>query len=111
VQLRADRRVGHPAKAMPVGKRMHGRTRGWSLRPILPRLDGAYDFSQFSNTRDPLPRNPAMQAMIAASFATRIQECPAWVKSAARATFVLVVIKGSVALATAWLAFRGFESL
>lgn len=52
-----------------------------------------------------------MQAMIAASFATRIQECPTWVKSAARATFVLLVIKGSVALATAWLAFRGFESL
>jgi hypothetical protein len=52
-----------------------------------------------------------METMIAASFATKIQECPEWVKSAARATFVLVIIKGSVALATAWLAFRGFESL
>ena len=51
-----------------------------------------------------------MQTMIAASFANKIQDCPAWVKSFARATFVLVVIKGSVALATAWLAFRGFES-
>jgi hypothetical protein len=96
---------------MSVGKGMHGRTRGWSLRPILPELLGAYDFPQLSNIRDRLPRNPAMQTMIAASFATKVQECPAWLKSAARATFVLVVIKGSVALATAWLAFRGFESL
>jgi hypothetical protein len=52
-----------------------------------------------------------MQTMIAASFATKIQECPAWLKNAARAMFVVVVVKGSVALATAWLALRGFESL
>ena len=52
-----------------------------------------------------------MQTMIAASFATRVQTCPTWVKSAARATFVFLIIKGSVMLATAWLAFRGFESL
>lgn len=51
-----------------------------------------------------------MQTMIAASFATKIQECPGWVKSAARATLVLAVVKGSVMLATAWLAFRGFGS-
>lgn len=52
-----------------------------------------------------------MQTMIAASFATKIETCPSWLKSAARATFVLLVIKGSVAAATAWLAFRGFEVL
>lgn len=52
-----------------------------------------------------------MQTIIAASFATRMQECPAWVKSAARTAFALVVIKGSVMLATAWLAYRGFEGL
>lgn len=52
-----------------------------------------------------------MQTLIAASFATRIQTCPGWVKSAARATFVLLVIKGSAAAATAWLALRGFEGL
>lgn len=51
-----------------------------------------------------------MQTMIAASFATKIQDCPAWLKGLARTTFALVVIKGSVALATAWLAFRGFDS-
>ena len=52
-----------------------------------------------------------MQTMIAASFATRFQACPSWVKGAARATLVFVVIKGSVMLATAWLAFRGFGAL
>jgi hypothetical protein len=52
-----------------------------------------------------------MQTLIAASFANKIQACPTWVKGAARATLALVVIKGSVALATAWLAFRGFEGL
>jgi hypothetical protein len=103
--------VGKRAKAMSVGTRMHGRTRGWSLRPILPRLARSYDLPQFQNDPPALPRNPAMQTMIAASFATKMQECPEWLKSAARATFVLVVIKGSVALATAWLAFRGFDSL
>lgn len=51
-----------------------------------------------------------MQTLIAASFATRIQTCPSWLKSAARVTFAFVVIKGSMALATAWLALRGFES-
>jgi hypothetical protein len=52
-----------------------------------------------------------MQTLIAASVATKVQGCPAWLKSTARATFVLLVIKGSVALATAWLAMRGFEGL
>lgn len=51
-----------------------------------------------------------MQTMIAASVASRIQHCPAWLKSAARATFALVVIKGSIVLATSWLAYRGFEN-
>lgn len=52
-----------------------------------------------------------MQTLIAASFADKIQACPNWLKNAARATFVFLVIKGSVAAATAWLALRGFESL
>lgn len=52
-----------------------------------------------------------MQTLIAASFATRIQECPAWLKSTARVTFALLVVKGSIALATAWLALRGFSNL
>jgi hypothetical protein len=52
-----------------------------------------------------------MQTLIAASFASKVQECPAWLKSTARAAFVLFVIKGSITLATAWLAFRGFEGL
>ena len=50
-----------------------------------------------------------MQTMIAASLATKMQECPTWLKSAARATLVVLVVKGSIALATAWLALRGFE--
>ena len=37
--------------------------------------------------------------------------CPTWVKGVARATFVVLVIKGAVTLATAWLAFRGFGGL
>jgi hypothetical protein len=53
---------------------------------------------------------PAMQTLIAASFATKMQTCPSWLKAAARITFAFVVIKGSVALATAWLALRGFAS-
>ena len=52
-----------------------------------------------------------MQTLIAASFANKVHSCSPWVKSAARMTFTFVVVKGSVALATAWLAFRGFESL
>ena len=49
-----------------------------------------------------------MHTLIAASFATGFQACPTWVKSAARATFVFLVIKGSAMLAMAWLALRGF---
>lgn len=52
-----------------------------------------------------------MQTLIAASFATKVQTCPGWLKAAARVTFAFAVIKGSVALATAWLAFRGFANL
>lgn len=52
-----------------------------------------------------------MQTLIAASVATKIHECPTWLKGAARATFVFVIIKGSAMLATAWLAYRGFEGL
>lgn len=51
-----------------------------------------------------------MQTLIAASFANRIQTCPSWIKSTARVTLAFVVIKGSMVLATAWLAFRGFEN-
>jgi hypothetical protein len=52
-----------------------------------------------------------MQTLIAASFATKVETCPGWLKNAARITFAFVVVKGSMVLATAWLAFRGFESL
>ena len=52
-----------------------------------------------------------MQTLIAASFASKVQTCPDWLKNAARVTFAFMVIKGSMALATAWLAFRGFEGL
>jgi hypothetical protein len=52
-----------------------------------------------------------MQTILAASFATKMQECPTWLKSAARAMIVIAIVKGSVTLATAWLAFRGFEGL
>jgi hypothetical protein len=52
-----------------------------------------------------------MQTLIAASVATKIQECPAWLKNTARFTFAFLVVKGSVALAMAWLALRGFEGL
>ena len=51
-----------------------------------------------------------MQTLIAASFANKIQGCPTWVKSAARMTFAFIVVKGSMVLATTWLAFRGFEN-
>jgi len=52
-----------------------------------------------------------MQTLIAASFANKVHTCPTWLKSVARVTVTFVVIKGSVALAAAWLAFRGFENL
>lgn len=52
-----------------------------------------------------------MQTLIAASFASKVHTCPSWLKNAARLTFAFVVVKGSVALATAWLALRGFEGL
>lgn len=52
-----------------------------------------------------------MQAVVAASFAAKVQGCPDWLKNAARATFVLGVIKGTVWLAGSWLALRGFSGL
>ena len=52
-----------------------------------------------------------MHAVVAASFAARVQDCPTWLKSAARATFVLCVIKGTVWLAGSWLALRGLSGL
>jgi hypothetical protein len=76
----------------------------------LPRLYSSYDFSQPPPTAI-AAEDQAMQTMSAASFATKIQACPSWAKSAARATLVFLIVKGSVMLATAWLAFRGFESL
>jgi hypothetical protein len=96
---------------MSLGKPMHGRIPGWSLRTILPGLASSYDFSQLTNTHDRCLGIQAMQTLIAASVATKIQECPAWLKSTARFTFAFLVVKGSIALATAWLALRGFEGL
>lgn len=50
-----------------------------------------------------------MQTSIAAAFATTVQECPDWLKTGARATFLLLVVKGVAWLAASWLAFRGFS--
>lgn len=52
-----------------------------------------------------------MQTLAAVSFAAKVQACPSWVKSAARATLVLCVIKGAMWLGVSWLAFRGFNGL
>jgi len=48
-----------------------------------------------------------MQASIT-SVAATVQRSPAWVKGTARATFLLLVIKGTVWLGASWLALRGF---
>lgn len=45
---------------------------------------------------------------IAASCAATAQACPAWLKNATQATFLLLLTKSVIWLAAAWLAFRGF---
>lgn len=52
-----------------------------------------------------------MQTSTAASFAATVQGCPVWLKSAARGTFLLLLIKSTAWLASSWLVFRGFGGL
>lgn len=52
-----------------------------------------------------------MQTSFAASVAASVERYPAWVKGTARATFVLLIIKGTVWVGASWLALRGFASL
>ena len=47
---------------------------------------------------------------IAASVAATVDRHP-WVKGTARATLLLLVIKGTVWAGASWLALRGFVSL
>lgn len=49
-----------------------------------------------------------LQTSIAASVAATVEVCPAWLKNAAKATSLLLFLKGVVWLAASWLAFRGF---
>ena len=49
-----------------------------------------------------------MQTAIPASFAAIAQVCPAWLKNAARASFLFFFIKSVAWLAAWWLAVRGF---
>ena len=52
-----------------------------------------------------------MHLPIATSVATRFENSPAWVKGAARATFLALFIKGAVWVGASWLAVRGFGAL
>jgi hypothetical protein len=49
--------------------------------------------------------------MIAVSVAATMHRSPAWVKGAAKATFVALFIKGAVWVGASWLALRGFGAL
>jgi hypothetical protein len=54
----------------------------------------------------------AMQTPIAVSVAAAtMQRSPAWVKGAAKITFVALFIKGAVWVGASWLALRGFGAL
>lgn len=92
------------------GKLMRGRILYRSVGRYFREPDAPMIFRSFRTSRL-LPRIIAMQTLVAASFAAKAQECPNWVKSAARAAFVLCVIKGSVWLGATWLAFRGINGL
>jgi hypothetical protein len=52
-----------------------------------------------------------MNMPIATSVAVTFQKSPAWVKSAARAAFLLLLLKGSLWVGASWLTFRGFAVL
>lgn len=52
-----------------------------------------------------------MQTSIAVSVAATVQKSPEWVKSAAKATFLALFIKGAVWVGASWLALRGFGAL
>lgn len=43
--------------------------------------------------------------------AAAVQRYPAWVKTAATATFLLLFIRASIWLGATWLALRGFSGL
>ena len=48
-----------------------------------------------------------MQTAIPASFDAIVQQCPDWLKNAARASFLFFFIKSVAWLAAWWLTFRG----
>ena len=52
-----------------------------------------------------------MNMPIAASVTATFQNSPAWVKGAARATFLALFIKGAVWVGASWLTLRGFAAL
>ena len=52
-----------------------------------------------------------MHTPIAISVATTMQKSPAWVKGAAKATFLALFIKGAMWAGASWLALRGFGAL
>lgn len=49
-----------------------------------------------------------MHTPIAVSVAATVQNSPAWMKSAARFTFLALFIKGAMWAGASWLALRGF---
>jgi hypothetical protein len=53
----------------------------------------------------------SMHTPIAASVAATVENSPAWVKNAARVTFLALFIKGAVWVGASWLAMRGFGAL
>lgn len=52
-----------------------------------------------------------MHTSIAVSVAATVQKSPAWVKGAAKATFLALFIKGAMWVGASWLALRGFGTL
>jgi hypothetical protein len=52
-----------------------------------------------------------MQTPIAVSVAASMHRSPAWVKGAAKVTFLALFIKGAVWVGASWLALRGFGAL
>ncbi len=52
-----------------------------------------------------------MQTSIAISVATTVQNSPEWVKTAAKATFLALFLKGTMWVGASWLALRGFGAL
>lgn len=99
------------AQGMPQGQLMRGRTRCRSVSPIFAARTPLVSLVAVSERTDSPPGIIDMQTAIAASFAATVHGCPAWLKVAARATFLLLFLKSAAWLATSWLAFRGFGGL